>query len=80
MKKLGYILIGFFVVYFIFTFFRKSENETTILQYNSELIQKQIDNVSKLIVTEGHFAEVVTYKDKKAILPIIFLLKKRQSL
>lgn len=37
-----------------------------MLQYNSELIQKQIDNVSKLIVTEGHFAEVVTYKDKKS--------------
>lgn len=31
------------------------------------LIQQQIDNVSKLIVTEGHFAEVYNYKDSKAL-------------
>ncbi len=66
MKKLGYVLIIFLIGYFLFTFFGKDKSETTMLQYNSELIQKQIDNVSKLIVTEGHFAEVVTYKDKKS--------------
>ena len=66
MKKIGYIVVIFLLGYFLFTFFGKDKSETTILQYNSELIQKQIDNVSKLIVTEGHFAEVVTYKDKKS--------------
>lgn len=66
MKKLGYIIIIFLFGYFLFTFFGKDKSEITILQYNSELIQKQIENVSKLIVTEGHFAEVVTYKDKKS--------------
>lgn len=65
-KKLSYIVIIFLVGYFLFTFFGQRKSDTTILQYNSELIQKQIDNVSKLIVTEGHFAEVVTYKDKKS--------------
>ncbi len=29
------------------------------------MIQVQIKNVGKLVVTEGHFAEVLTYKDKK---------------
>ena len=31
------------------------------------LIQRQIENVSKLIVTEGHFAEVYNYKDSKEL-------------
>ena len=31
------------------------------------LIQQQISNVSKLIVTEGHFAEVYNYKDSQEL-------------
>ena len=34
------------------------------LEYNTNLIQQQIVSVGKLIVTEGHFSEVLTYKDK----------------
>lgn len=41
--------------------------EQSILEENSMLIQQRIDNVSKLIVTEGHFAEVYNYKDSKAL-------------
>ncbi|HEX8562524.1 MAG TPA: DUF4230 domain-containing protein [Flavobacterium sp.] len=40
----------------------KSDDES--LEYNTNLIQQQIVNVGKLIVTEGHFAEVLTYKDQ----------------
>ena len=41
------------------------------------LIQQQIDNVSKLIVTEGHFAEVYNYKDSKMLFgPLISAEKK----
>lgn len=39
----------------------------SILQENSMLIQQEIANVSKLIVTEGHFAEVYNYKDSKEL-------------
>lgn len=39
----------------------------TILKENSSLIEKQIKNVSKLIVTEGHFAEVYSYADSKEL-------------
>lgn len=38
-----------------------------ILQENSLLIQKQIQNTSKLVVTEGHFAEVYNYADSKEL-------------
>ena len=41
--------------------------DKSILQENSMLIQQEIANVSKLIVTEGHFAEVYNYKDSKEL-------------
>lgn len=34
----------------------------------SAMIQEQIKNVSKLVVTEGHYSEVITYKDKNSYL------------
>ncbi|MBC6999447.1 DUF4230 domain-containing protein [Cytophaga sp. FL35] len=53
------------------------KNEKSILQENSMLIQQQIENVSKLIVTEGHFAEVYNYKDSKMLFgPLISAEKK----
>ena len=45
-------------------FSTSSNNESTI-EYDTNLIQQQIKNVGKLVVTEGHFAEVLTYKDRK---------------
>ncbi|UJH66425.1 DUF4230 domain-containing protein [Allomuricauda sp. SCSIO 65647] len=41
--------------------------EKRILKENSVLIQQHIENVSKLIVTEGHFAEVYNYADSKEL-------------
>ncbi|MGB5820884.1 MAG: DUF4230 domain-containing protein [Saonia sp.] len=67
MKK---ILIGVVVTLAIVLIFRSctdDKNEKAILQENSMLIQKQITNVSKLIVTEGHFAEVYNYRDSQKL-------------
>jgi hypothetical protein len=41
----------------------KDGHRTTIEE--TTLIQQQIENVGKLVVTEGHFSEVLTYKDSK---------------
>jgi hypothetical protein len=54
------------VLVFKFCDFKKGDNST--LDYNTNLIQQQIINVGKLVVTEGHFAEVITYKDKDTYL------------
>lgn len=43
------------------------KKQESILQENTMLIQQQISNVSKLIVTEGHFAEVYNYKDSQEL-------------
>jgi hypothetical protein len=44
-----------------------SNNEKTIISENSALIQEQLKNVGKLVVTEGHFSQVYNYKNTKAV-------------
>ncbi|MDT0606822.1 DUF4230 domain-containing protein [Croceitalea rosinachiae] len=52
-------------------------DKKVILQENSMLIEQQINNVSKLIVTEGHFAEIYNYADSKELFgPLITADKK----
>ncbi|UII74810.1 DUF4230 domain-containing protein [Flagellimonas sp. HMM57] len=51
--------------------------EKAILRENSLLIQEELKNVSKLIVTEGHFAEVYNYKDSKALFGSLISADKR---
>lgn len=75
-KVLAGILITLAVV-LIFRSCAEGKEEKTILQENSMLIQEQISNVSKLIVTEGHFAEVYNYKDSQELFgPLITADKK----
>ena len=50
------------VLGFRFCQFKKSDNTTQ--DYNTNLIQQQIVNVGKLVVTEGHFSQIMTYKDQ----------------
>lgn len=63
-RKWILVLIVAFLLFWILNHFTKSDNSSTI-EYDTNLIQQQIKNVGKLVVTEGHFAEVLTYKDKK---------------
>jgi hypothetical protein len=40
------------------------KGDDSAIDYNTNLIQQQIVNVGKLVVTEGHFSEVVTYNEE----------------
>jgi hypothetical protein len=62
--KLIYIIIIGVLLYLGYQFFTR-EKSTSTLEYNSALIEKQLKNVSKLVVTEGHYSQVMTYKDQK---------------
>ncbi|AIZ40439.1 DUF4230 domain-containing protein [Cellulophaga baltica] len=74
------IIIGAVVtlaLVFIFRSCSDSSKEKSILKENSMLIQESIKNVSKLVVTEGHFAEVYNYKDSQQLFgPLITAEKK----
>ncbi|RZK11278.1 MAG: DUF4230 domain-containing protein [Flavobacterium sp.] len=62
------------VLLFKFCDFKKDESN---IEYNTNLIQQQILNVGKLVVTEGHFSEVLTYKDQdKYLMDMISFEKK----
>lgn len=59
-------LIATVVLLFKYCEFKKGDDSTTV--DGSGLIQQQILNVGKLVVTEGHFSEVITYKNKEKYL------------
>lgn len=65
MRKILFGVIITLVVLFTFKYCGEKREDTIILKENSALIQEQIKNVGKLIVTEGHFSEVFTYKNSK---------------
>jgi len=57
------VLVAAVFLAFRYCEFKKDDNNTTIEE--TALIQQQIKNVGKLVVTEGHFSEVITYKNRE---------------
>lgn len=77
MKKFIYGVLVTLAVVFIVKSCGGENTSEAILEENSMLIQQQIENVSKLIVTEGHFSEVYNYRDSKELFgPLITAEKK----
>jgi hypothetical protein len=68
------IIVGIFLL-FKFCAFKKDDNSD--INYNTNLIQQQIVNVGKLVVTEGHFAEVITYKNQEKYLMNMLSFEKK---
>ena len=62
------LVVGFLIVLYLVYQNSIKNNSTTTVEYDTALIQQQIKNVGKLVVTEGHFSEVITYKDQKKYL------------
>ncbi len=63
-RKWVMLLLAALVLFFGYKYFT-TKSETSTVEYDTALIQEQIKNVGKLVVTEGHFSQVMTYKDKK---------------
>ncbi len=71
---LGAAVVVAVVLLFKYCDFKKSDDD---ISYNTNLIQQQIVNVGKLVVTEGHFSEVITYKNQaKYLMDMISFEKK----
>ncbi len=64
------------VVALLYFVFKKKENKE-ILEADTALIQTQIENVSKLVVTEGHFAEVISYTESQKYFMDLFTVDKK---
>ncbi len=56
-------------------YFVDRSNTRKIELQSSDLILNQIKNVGKLVVTEGHFSEVINYKEDKKVFSFIPTVK-----
>ena len=63
-NRIIYIILTIATIVLLFKFCEFKKQDSSSLENSTNLIQQQIVNVGKLIVTEGHFAEVLTYKDQ----------------
>lgn len=77
MKKFLAGVVITMAIVLIFRSCSQDKESTSVLKENTMLIQQQIANVSKLVVAEGHFAEVYNYKDSKALLGPMFTADKK---
>ncbi len=63
------VLFGIIITLTLLLFFQycqhQKEEQQTVFK-GTQLIQEQLTNVGKLIVTEGHFSEVYNYADAKS--------------
>ncbi|WP_081211753.1 DUF4230 domain-containing protein [Salegentibacter sediminis] len=73
-------LIGAVVVLLIvfgIRYFENRDNERDRLEADTSLLQEQIKNVGKLVVTEGTFSQVYSYKDSRKFYLDIFSAQKK---
>ena len=63
-NRIIYIILTIATIVLLFKFCEFKKQDSSSLENSTNLIKQQIVNVGKLIVTEGHFAEVLTYKDQ----------------
>lgn len=77
MRKIIFGVVLTLIILFTFKYCEEKREDKIVLQENSALIQKQINNVGKLIVTEGHFSEVFNYKNSKDLFGDYFTSDKK---
>jgi len=63
MRNIFFGIVIALVIVFGLRYCEHNKDEREQLEQSSMLIQKQLQNVSKLIVTEGNYAQVFTHKD-----------------
>lgn len=67
MNKFGFGFLIALVLFAGFWFFYNGKQEREELRASSELIQKQVQQVGKLIVTEGYYSKVFTFKNSQSL-------------
>ncbi len=67
MRKILFGVIITIIVLFSFKYCEDKKQNRIEMRESSALIQEQIKNVGKLVVTEGHFSEVFNYKNSKSL-------------
>ncbi len=77
MRKILFGVVITLVVLFTFKYCVDEKENKATLKESSALIQGQIKQVGKLIVTEGHFSQVLNYSNSKELLGRYFTSDKK---
>lgn len=74
--KIFFVLLMMLTGAMIYRYFDHKADDAK-MEYNSDLIQNQFKNVSKLIVTEAKFSQVMTYEDQQKYMMDLLSFKKK---
>lgn len=77
MRNIVFGIVIAVIIVFGLRYCEHNKEERERLQASTTLIQKQLENVGKLIVTEGNYAKVFTYKDSKSLYAGLFSSHKK---
>ena len=77
LKRILVLASVVFLIILAFKFCQFKKDDDKDIEYNTNLIQQQILNVGKLVVTEGHFSEVITYKNQQKYLMDMISFEKK---
>ena len=77
MKNVVLAILMLVVIVLGFMYWEQRNDEKENLEANTALIQEQIRNVGKLVVTEGSFSQVFTYKNSKSFYLDVFSARKK---
>lgn len=80
MRKIILGIVIALLVFFSFNYFRQSNARDRELKEATNLIETQVRNVGKLVVTEGTFAQVLTYEKSKKLFYLDVLSAKKKAL
>lgn len=75
-KRIIFAIVAIIIIFVLFRYCTFKKDEGPEIE-ETALIQEQIKNVGKLVVTEGHFSEVLTYKDKQNYLMNLVSFEKK---
>ncbi|MFD2725387.1 DUF4230 domain-containing protein [Hyunsoonleella rubra] len=67
MRKILFGVVITLIVLFTYKYCDNKKEDQLVLRESSTLIQEQVNNVGKLVVTEGHFSEVFNYENSKGV-------------
>jgi len=77
MRKILFGAVITLVIVFGLRYCEHNKDEREQLEANTTLIQKELKNVGKLIVTEGSYAQVFTFEDWKKFYLDVFSARKK---
>jgi hypothetical protein len=77
MKRIAFGFVLALLIVGAFWFFFDSKSEREELRASSDLIQKQVNQVGKLIVTEGYYSKVFTFKNSQNLFLNLWTSDKR---